>query len=177
MSQEPRVRGVLRPSILIGAAVWLALALASFAPGVHLGIIEVLFLLGPWIVVPLGADLLRGAGVSKGNAVRDWMLFTAGSLTTVSFSLDNRTAAAWFASVCVLVCAVFACDGLRRFVNAGRKSFTQFCFAAGEGYLLVAGRAASFGVSRANRFADRRALSFCGIRFRRTCRADVRKIP
>jgi hypothetical protein len=139
MSQEPRVRGVLRPSILIGAAVWLALALASFAPGVHLGIIEVLFLLGPWIVVPLGADLLHGAGVSKGNAVRDWMLFTAASLTTVSFSLDDRTVAACFASVWVLVCAVFAGDGLRRFVNAGRKSFTQFCFAAGEGYLLVAG--------------------------------------
>jgi hypothetical protein len=136
---EPRVRGVLRPSILMGAAVWLALALASFAPGVHLGIIEVLFLLGPWMAVPLGADLVRGAGVSKGYAVRDRMLFTAASLTTVSFFLDDRTVAAWFASAWVLVCAVFAGDGLRRFVNAGRKSFTQFCFAAGESYLLVAG--------------------------------------
>jgi hypothetical protein len=140
MSQEPRVRGVLRPSILIGAAVWLALALASFAPRVHLGIIEVLFLLGPWMVVPLGADLVRGdAGVSKSSAVRDRILFTAASLTTVSFFLDNRTVAVWFASAWVLVCAGFAGDGLRRFVNAGRKSFTQFCFAAGEGYLLVAG--------------------------------------
>jgi hypothetical protein len=139
MSQESRVRGVLRPSILIGAAVWLALALASFAPRVHLGIIEVLFLLGPWIVVPLGADLVRGAGVSRSSAVRDRMLFAAASLTTVSFFLDNRTVAVWFASAWVLVCAGFAGDGLRRFVNAGRKSFTQFCFAVGEGYLLVAG--------------------------------------
>src|SRR5580700_3228177 len=139
MSQESRVRGVLRPSILMGAAVWLTLALASFAPRVHLGIIEVLFLLGPWMVVPLGADLIRGAGVSTGHAVRDGLLFTAASLTTVSFFLGNRTLATWFASAWVLVCVGFAGDGLRRFVNAGRKSFTQFCFAAGEGYLLVAG--------------------------------------
>jgi hypothetical protein len=139
MSQESKVRGVLRLSILMSAAVWLTLALASFAPRVHLGIIEVLFLLGPWMVVPLGADLMRGAGVSKGHAVRDRMLFTAASLTTVSFFLDNRTLATWFASAWVLVCVGFAGDGFERFVSAGRKSFTQFCFAAGEGYLLVAG--------------------------------------
>ena len=139
MTLPSSFRAVLRPSILLGIAVWLALATASFAPGVHLGIIEVLFLLGPWIVVPLGADLLRGAGVSKSSAVRDWVLFTAASLTTVSFFLNNRTLATWFASAWLLVCAGFAGDGLRRFVNAGSKSFTQFCFAAGEGYLLVAG--------------------------------------
>jgi hypothetical protein len=139
MSQGSRVRDVLRPPILLGFVVWLTLALASFAPRVHLGIIEVLFLLGPWIVVPLGADLVHGAGASKSNGVRDWMLFTAASLTTVSFFLDNRTAAAWFASSWLLVCACFAGDGVRRFVISGRSSFTQFCFAAGEGYLLVAG--------------------------------------
>jgi YndJ-like protein len=144
VSQGSGVRGVLRPSILrpsipIGAAVWPALALASFAPRVHLGIIEVLFLLGPWIVVPLGADLVRGAGNFKSSAVRDWLLIAAASLTTVSFFLDNRTAAAWFASSWLLVCAGFAGDGLRRFLSSGAKSFRQFCFAAGEGYLLVAG--------------------------------------
>jgi len=139
MSQESKVRGVLRPSILIGAAAWLALVVASFAPRVHLGIIEVLFLLGPWMVVPLGADLVRGAAVSKSSGVRDWALIAAALLTTVSFFLDNRTAAAWFASAWLLVCAGFAGDGLRRFLKSGTKSFMQFCFAAGEGYLLVAG--------------------------------------
>src|SRR6266481_855920 len=58
MSPGYGVRSVLRPPILLGFAVWLILALASFAPRVHLGIIEVLFLLGPWVVVPLCADLL-----------------------------------------------------------------------------------------------------------------------
>jgi hypothetical protein len=139
MSQGSRVRDVLRPPILLGFVVWLTLALASFAPRVHLGIIEVLFLLGPWIVVPLGADLVHGAGASKSNGVRDWMLFTAASLTTVSFFLDNRTVAARFASSWLLVCGCFAGDGVRRFVISGKSSFTQFCFAAGEGYLLVAG--------------------------------------
>jgi hypothetical protein len=139
MTQQSSFRAVLRPSILLGIAVWLALAMAGFAPRVHVGIIEVLFLLGPWIVVPLGADLVRGAGVSKNSAVRDCVLFMAAALTTVSFFLDNRTVATWFASAWLLVCAGFAGDGLRRVVSAGTKSFTQFCFAAGEGYLVVAG--------------------------------------
>src|SRR5580692_3843633 len=139
MSQGSGVRVVLRPPLFLGFAVWLALAAASFASRVHLGLIEVLFLLGPWIVVPLGADLVRGAGNSETSAFRDWVLFTAALLTTVSFFLDNRTAAAWFASSWLLVCAGFAGDGLRRFVSSGTKSFRQFCFVAGEGYLLVAG--------------------------------------
>jgi len=139
MSSPSSDRGVLRANILVGAVVWVALALASFSPRVHLGIIEVLFLLGPWVVVPLGADLLRSAGNSKISAVRDWVLIAAAAWTTVSFFLDNRTAAAWFASAWLLVCAAFAGDGLRRFVMSRTKSFTQFCFAAGEGYLLVAG--------------------------------------
>jgi hypothetical protein len=139
MSSPSSDRGVLRAPILIGAAVWAALAVASLSPRVHLGIIEVLFLLGPWIVVPLGADLIRSAGNSKSSTLRDWILIAAALLTTVSFFLDNRTSAAWFASCWLLVCAAFAGDGLRRFVRSGTKSFTQFCFAVGEGYLLVAG--------------------------------------
>ena len=99
MSQESRVRGVIRPPIFFGFAVWITLAIASFVPSVHLGIIEVLFLLGPWIVVPLGADLVRGAGNSETSAVRDGVLFAAALLTTVSFFLDNRTAAAIFLTV------------------------------------------------------------------------------
>jgi hypothetical protein len=139
MSQGSGVRRVFRPPILLGCVVWLILALASFASGVHLGIIEVLFLLGPWVVVPLGADLVHGKGSSKRSAVLDWVLFTAASLTTVSFFVGNRIAAAWLASSWLLVCAGFAGDGLRRFVSSGTKSFAQFCFAVGEGYLLVAG--------------------------------------
>ena len=138
MSQESRIRGALRPPILLGTAIWAVFAVASFSPKVHLGIIEVLFLLGPWVVVPLGADLIKGAPNSKSSGVLDSVLFAAASLTTVSFFLDNRTAAAWFASSWLLVSAGFAGDGLRRFATSGMKSFTQFCFAAGEGYLLIA---------------------------------------
>jgi hypothetical protein len=133
------MRALFRPHLLLGGAVWVALAMASFSPRVHIGIIEVLFLLGPWIVVPLGADLLLGAAASKSSTVRDGVLFAAALLTTVSFFLDDRILAAWFASSWLLVCAGFAGDGLRRFATAGTKSFTQFCFAVGEGYLLVAG--------------------------------------
>src|SRR5580692_10508172 len=139
MKLASRVRGAFRVPLLLGALVWIALALASLSSRVHLGIIEVLFLLGPWIVVPLGGDLIRDGGPSQSSGLRDWALFAAASLTTFSFFLDNRIAAAWFASAWLLVCAAFAGDGLRRFVLAGTKSFTQLCFAVGEGYLLVAG--------------------------------------
>jgi hypothetical protein len=139
MSQESRVSGVLRPSLLLGSAVWIALAVASFSPRIHLGIIEVLFLLGPWIVVPLGTELIETGRDSSGNSIRNTVLFTAATLTTVSFFLDNRTAAAWFASAWLLICAGFAGEGVYRLVTPGTKTFTQFCFAAGEGYLLVAG--------------------------------------
>jgi hypothetical protein len=132
---------LLRPSILLGSSIWLVLSLASFTSHARLGIIEVLFLAGPWIVVPLGADLLRGAVDIEGaeiRQVRDWLLFAAALLTTISFFLDNRIAAAWLASAWLLVCAVFAADGVRRLFTYSAKSFTQFCFAGGELYLLVA---------------------------------------
>jgi hypothetical protein len=131
-----------RPVVLLGGAVWIVLALASFLPPIHLGIIEVLFLLGPWIVVPLGADLLTGAEASPRKdwrGPRDGVLLAAASLTTISFFLNNRNVAACFAGAWFLVCAGFALDGVRRFVASRGKSFSQFCFAIGEGYLLVAG--------------------------------------
>jgi len=140
MSRESSVRGVFRLPFLLGASFWFALALASFFSHIHIGIIEALFLLGPWIVVPLGADLIRGTTASSAiNHVRDWIFFTAALLTTVSFFVGNRVAAAWLASAWLLICAAFAGDGLRRLVTSGTKSFAQFCFAIGEGYLLVAG--------------------------------------
>jgi len=129
----------LRPSVLLGFVVWLALVPASFSPRVHLGIIEVLFLLGPWVVVPLGAGFLRDERRSVLGSMLDWVLFVAACLTTYSFFLDDRITAAWFAGPWLVVCAGFAGDGLRRFVTVGTASFAQFCFAVGEGYLLVAG--------------------------------------
>lgn len=139
MLPDTRARGLLRPPILLSIAVWSILALACFASHARLGVIEVLFLLGPWVVVPLGGDLMRDAGPSRSSGVMDCVLVAAASLTTVSFFLDNRTAAPWFSGSWLLVCAGFAGVGLRRFVISGTKSFTQFCFAVGKGYLLVAG--------------------------------------
>jgi len=132
-------RSPIRLAVLLGGVVWIVLALVSFSPRVHLGIIEVLFLLGPWIVVPLGADLVIGAGISPRSGWRDWVLLAAASLTTISFFIGNRNWAACFAGAWLVACAAFAQDGLRRFVVSRGKSFSQFCFAVGEGYLLVAG--------------------------------------
>jgi hypothetical protein len=139
MTQDLPKHPAIRQPILFGGIVWIALALASFLPRVHLGIIEVLFLMGPWIVVPLGADLVLGAEQSGKRALRDWVLLAAALLTTVSFFLDDRNLSACFACAWLLVCAAFACDGVRRVARSRGKSLAQFCFAVGEGYLLVAG--------------------------------------
>ena len=136
-NEDSPKRTALRLPILFGGITWIVLALASFL-GVHLGIIEVLFLMGPWIVVPLASDLVMGAEGLRGS-LRDGLFLAAASFTTVSFFLNDRNWAACFAWAWLLVCAGMAMDGLWRLVRSGRKSFTQFCFAVGEGYLLVAG--------------------------------------
>lgn len=130
---------LIRPSHMIGLAVWVTLGLSSFSPRVHLGIIEVLFLLAPWLVVPLGADLIEVPEAKSKSRLRDWVLFTAASFTTISFFLNNRVAASMFASCWLFVCVGFAADAVLRLRKSGASSLTQFCFAAGEGYLLVAG--------------------------------------
>lgn len=122
-----------------GAIVWAALVLLSLIPGIHLGIIEVLFLLAPWIIVPLGVYLMSGPiHLMADNFIRCTIL-PAATLATLSFFIPNGSLSARCAFGWMLICAVLAIDGLIRIAYTRGKSFSQFCFAAGEGYLLVAG--------------------------------------
>ncbi|HLZ52679.1 MAG TPA: YndJ family transporter [Candidatus Acidoferrum sp.] len=122
-----------------GAVVWTALVLLSLIPGIHLGIIEVLFLLAPWIIVPLGVYLISGPiHLLTGTFLRCTVL-PAAALATLSFFIPNRLLSARCASGWMVICAALAIDGVIRIVHTRGKSFSQFCFASGEGYLLVAG--------------------------------------
>ena len=122
-----------------GAIVWAALALLSLIPGIHLGIIEVLFLLAPWIIVPLGVYLISGPIHLLADTFLRCTLLPAAAMATLSFFIPNRILSARFAFGWMPICAVLAIDGLIRIAHTRGKSFSQFCFAAGEGYLLVAG--------------------------------------
>jgi YndJ-like protein len=122
-----------------GAIVWAALVLLSLIPGIHLGIIEVLFLLAPWIIVPLGIYLISGPIHLLTSTFLRCGLLPAAALATLSFFIPNRILSARCALGWMVICAAVAIDGLIRMVHTRGKSLSQICFAVGEGYLLVAG--------------------------------------
>jgi len=136
-------RSSFQGEILLGAAVWLGLVGGTWSGWPQLSVIELLFLLAPWIVVPLANSLMPSLDESGPPAAQrktlKWIIFAAATLATVSFFLPTCIFAASLASTWLLVCAFFALRGLRRLWRYRARSFSQFCFAAGEGYLIVAG--------------------------------------
>ena len=135
--------GSVRLVVLLGAAVWLGMAAGTWSGWPQLGVIELLFLLAPWIVVPLATSLIPSLDKSDSPSGRQrastWVTFGAAALATCSFFLPVGPLAASFATAWLLVCALFTLRGLRRLWRYRARSFSQFCFAAGEAYLLVGG--------------------------------------
>jgi len=143
MSDVPDRRGSFRIEVFLGAVVWLVMVAGTWSGWPQLGVIELLFLLAPWIVVPLATLLIPTLEsseplVAQRQALK-WIIFAASALATVSFFLPTGILAASFASAWLLVCAFFALRGLRRLWRYRAHSFSQFCFAAGEAYLIVGG--------------------------------------
>jgi hypothetical protein len=128
---------------LLGAAVWFVLAAGTWSGWPQLGVIELLFLLAPWIVVPLANSLIPSLDDSAPQTARQltlrWIILGAAALATVSFFLPTGNFAASLAGAWLLACVFFALRGLRRFWRYRANSFSQFCFAAGETYLIVGG--------------------------------------
>lgn len=126
---------------VVGAAIWLALLISALLNVVRLSIFDLLFLLAPWVVVPL---VLGFVPATQSNSffracrltVRFAMLPGA-ALTTVSFFLKEGRAAGVFVSLWLLVAAALALDALDRLVRTRLRSFQEFCFAFGEAYALV----------------------------------------
>ena len=143
MRDVSRLRGSFQWEVLLGAAVWVGLVAGTWSGWPQLGVIELLFLLAPWIVVPLAASLIppidNTETLAAQRPVLRWIIFIAAALATISFFLPIGILSASFASAWLLVCAFFAQRGLRRLWQYRTHSFSQFCFAAGEGYLIVGG--------------------------------------
>jgi hypothetical protein len=119
------------------------MAAGSWSGWPQLGVIELLFLLAPWIVVPLATSLIPPLDKSESQAAQrpalKWLILAAAALATISFFLPTGMLAASCAGAWLLVCALFALRGLRRLWRSRTHSFSQFCFAAGEAYLIVGG--------------------------------------
>jgi hypothetical protein len=143
MSEVARPRGSLYLVVLLGAAVWFVLVAGTWSGWPQLGVIELLFLLAPWIVVPLANSLIPSLAEtdppSARHATLKWIIVAAAALATISFFLPCGVFAASVASAWLLVCAFFALRGLRRLWRHRAHSFSQFCFGAGEAYLVVGG--------------------------------------
>ena len=122
----------------VGAVVWFGLWLGSFFPGTHYGIIEILFLLAPWVVLPLGASLLAQRRSSRELLIASWLIPPAAALVTESFFVARSLLAASLASSWIFVCLILVWDACGRLWISRGRSFVEFCFAMGEGYLLVA---------------------------------------
>jgi hypothetical protein len=131
---------VIRNAI-VGGAVWSALATGAILGFVRLGTIEVLFLLGPLVVVPLGLELSKRLGHGKANqlAVRvaPWMQLPAGLCVVASFFFPQGAAAAilalpWFCFGCFL-----GFWGLMSFIRGGFKTLKAVCVTMSFAYLPI----------------------------------------
>ncbi len=124
----------------VGAAVWLILVVGVLLNLFRLSLFDLLFLLAPWVVVPLSLNLLpaQGSHLSHVNElVVRYLLLPGAALATASFFLKDGRPAGALTSLWLLVSSVLALDGLERFIRTRLQSFPEFCFAVGEGYSLV----------------------------------------
>jgi hypothetical protein len=143
MGDDSKARRLDHPIVLLGTVVWLGMVAGTWGGWPQPGVIEILFLLAPWIVVPLASSLIPPPDKLESPAGQrrtlKWIISTAAVLATISFFLPTGILAASFAGAWFLVCSAFALRGLRRLWRSRAHSFSQFCFAIGEAYLLVGG--------------------------------------
>jgi len=126
----------------LGINIWLILIVAASFNLIRLDLIELLFLLAPWAIVPTASSMLPLVKNSplQGLVVRtQWPIFVASALATSSFLLSAGPVAGGLASCWLLVCLAFALDCMIRIWKFRLESFSQVCFAAGEAYITVGG--------------------------------------
>jgi len=126
---------------IAGIAIWLVLLAGMLSGNFRLNIFELLFLLAPWVAVPLTLSLVsttEGSGLSRiCSAIVRSLIFPGAALVTASFFLSQGWPAGLLVCLWLLVAAALALDGLDRLIGTRLKSFPEFCFAIGEGYALV----------------------------------------
>jgi hypothetical protein len=131
---------VIRNAI-IGGICWAALAVGSVSGFVRLGMIELLFLLGPMVIVPLGVEL--STRLDRGDQNQKRMRFVrriqivAALCAVASFWFPQSTTAAilalpWLGFGCFL-----GFGGILRFVRGGYGNLRAICVTASFLYLPI----------------------------------------
>ena len=124
-----------------GSLVWLLLLAGTFLKAFPLNIFDLLFLLAPWVAVPLALHLVPAAHdrllSRRYIRVIPYLLFPGAALTTVSFFLPAGQVAGVLTCLWLLIGVALALDGSDRLIQTRLQSFEESCFAIGEGYALV----------------------------------------
>ena len=142
---------------ICGTAIWSAIAIASYFNWLHLDLVELLFLLAPWVIVPTALTLTPALAKSYPIGIfrsQPWLFFVAAVLCTISFLrpagviplgtpisrlafsaiLPALLATPWF-----VICLCIGWGGINRLLTFRTKSFLQFCVSVAECYIAVGG--------------------------------------
>lgn len=141
MAWYPTSRDPYLPSA-VGAMAWLALVALSAARRLELGLIEILFLLAPLVIVPLGLQLIEktpSRPTSPQFRFAPLALLVCALSAAASFLMPVGICAALAAAPWLLTCLVNAVSGSLRIFRHGPRPLSQLCFGIGQVYLLIAG--------------------------------------
>ena len=127
---------------IYGAAIWFAIAIATYLNWLRLDLVELLFLLAPWVIVPAALALTPARTKSYPIVIfrsQRWLFFVAAALCTIAFLRPAGIIAALLAGCWLLVCLCIGWGGINRLLTFRIESFLQFCVAVGEYYIAVGG--------------------------------------
>jgi hypothetical protein len=128
---------------LVGGIIWAALFGLSVAARFKLTIIQLIFLLAPLVIVPLGLRLVASHDAANvENSVYDWariLQLPGAALAVASFRLPPGYTAASLATGWLLVCGMIGFYGLLRLWRNGLGPAWQICSSVGLIYLPIGG--------------------------------------
>ena len=131
----------MKRSAVIGGTIWVALAMAFLVGRTHLTIIELLFLLGPLVVVPIGLELcIRTTDNAQFNllwTIARWVELPAALCAVLSFWFPAGISAAAFATPWFCFGCFAGIIAVKNFVWASDRPFPLVCMAVSFPYLAV----------------------------------------
>jgi hypothetical protein len=128
-------------SALVGGAAWMIFAAASRFHWVRINTIELLFLLGPLLVVPLGLELCVRLGQTQGPHVpfriAQIIYLPAALCAAVSFGLPPGRAASFVATPWFVFGCFIGLTGITTFIREQFRTWKTWCLVASFLYLPV----------------------------------------
>jgi len=133
----------VKRNAIIGALIWCGMFVAAWTNSLYLTWIELLFLLAPLVIVPLGLDLTEliegAAGAFMPERLARQIYRPAALLAAASFFFAPGALAGGLAVAWIVFCGLLAIGGLLRLFRGGFARLDLLCPAASFVYSLVGG--------------------------------------